>query len=98
MGNALVRVLQKGEDESLLTKCANARRDTWINVTNKLSQANLQRLRAVDSESARQRDEFFRKLRTDDSFPAIVRKGMGGMMADTFEEEARPEPWVSDGL
>jgi len=42
-GNALVRVLKGGEHEFLLQQCAEARRETWVKVTNVLSVDNLER-------------------------------------------------------
>lgn len=84
-GNALVRVVQGKEPASLLKECADARRQTWIDVTDPLSQANINRLYATDAESVAARDGFFGKLNTDSAFPALVRSGMGKLLVDTFE-------------
>ena len=85
LGNALVRVVQGRDPVSLLKKCADARRQTWIDSTNILSQANVDRLRASDGETVAAREGFFKKLNTDPSFPAVVRAGMGKILVDTFE-------------
>lgn len=74
-GNALVRVLRDGEDNLLLTDCANSRRQTWIEVTNKMSQANLDRMAGFDPETVKARDGFFHKLKTNDEFHGMVRAG-----------------------
>jgi 2-polyprenyl-6-methoxyphenol hydroxylase-like FAD-dependent oxidoreductase len=84
-GNALVRVVKGKEPETLLTECANSRRQTWIDVTNQLSRANLHRLRGHDPETVAARDGFFQKLNTDSSFPQVVRAGMNKILAETFE-------------
>jgi 2-polyprenyl-6-methoxyphenol hydroxylase-like FAD-dependent oxidoreductase len=48
-GNALVRVINDGEDDGLLTHCSESRRWTWINATNVMSVANLKRLQSFGS-------------------------------------------------
>jgi 2-polyprenyl-6-methoxyphenol hydroxylase-like FAD-dependent oxidoreductase len=84
-GNVFVRVVRDKEHASLLAECANARRQTWIDATNPLSQANLQRLRGSDAETTAAREGFFGKLKTDSSFPQVVRGGMNKILVDTFE-------------
>lgn len=84
-GNALVRVVNGGEPAYLLTECAKARRQTWVEVTNMLSQANINRLYASDPDAEVARKGFFGKLNTDSSFPDVVRQGMNKIMTDTFE-------------
>jgi hypothetical protein len=84
-GNALVRVIKDGEDDSLLTACAKSRRDTWLNVTNEMSQGNLNRLRAVDTKGVAMREGFFNKLNSDPSFPAVIRGGLERILPHTFE-------------
>jgi hypothetical protein len=42
-------------------------------------------LYADDDETNAAREGFFGKLNSDDSFPAIVRAGMGKILIDTFE-------------
>lgn len=84
-GNALAKVVNGEAPASFLTECANARRQTWIETTNVLSQANVKRLFASDPEGEAARQGFFGKLNTDTSFPGIVRQGMDKIMTDTFE-------------
>ncbi|ETN46764.1 uncharacterized protein HMPREF1541_00953 [Cyphellophora europaea CBS 101466] len=84
-GNALTRVIKHGESQRLLTECANSRRQTWIEATNMLSQANISRLYGFDQKTTTAREAFFEKLRTDSAFPSVVRAGMDKMMTDTFE-------------
>ena len=86
-GNALVRVIQNGEPDDLLTQCANSRRDAWINVTNELSQANIRRLYGFDEESVAMREGFFAKLKADPDFPVKVRAGFDKMIPNTFEAQ-----------
>lgn len=88
VGNALVRVIRDGEDVSILSKCAEARRQTWIEVTNQLSQSNIDRLYANDEQAVGARNGFFQKLNTDPSFSHVVRAGMGKILSDTFERPA----------
>jgi 2-polyprenyl-6-methoxyphenol hydroxylase-like FAD-dependent oxidoreductase len=84
-GNALVRVIQRGESDDLLTECANARREAWLNVTNELSQANIGRLFGDDEDSIALREAFFDKLRNDAGFPGMIRAGFDKMMPNSFE-------------
>ena len=85
IGNALVRVIQNSEPDSLLTDCANSRRQAWLDATNELSQANIRRLYGHDEESIAMREGFFDKLRSDPNFPAKIRAGFDKMIPDTFE-------------
>jgi len=83
-GNALVRVINDGEDDGVLTHCSESRRWAWINATNVMSVANLKRLQSFEPEDIKKRNEFFEKFNTDNNFPAQVRKGMNGLMIDSF--------------
>jgi hypothetical protein len=85
-GNAITRVLNGGEPESLLTECANSRRAAWLETTNMLSMTNLKRLCGFDEETVKSREGFFHLLKTDKSFPAKVRMGFDKMMPDSFEK------------
>ena len=84
-GNALVRVIKEGESDSLLTSCAESRRQTWINTTDKLSQANLKRMFCFDSETVAARESFFKKLKSEPGFHGLVRGGFDKLLADSFE-------------
>ena len=84
-GNALVRILKHGENDNLLTQCADSRRQTWITTTNQLSQSNIERLYRFDEQGIKARNGFFEKLKMDEAFPGVVRGGMAKMMVDTFE-------------
>ena len=84
-GNALVRVVKRGESEQILRQCAESRRQAWLDVTNNLSQANVRRLHAFDPEGTKAREEFFGKLKTDDQFPKIMRAGFDKMIPVSFE-------------
>ncbi len=57
-GNALVRVL-RGEPDSLLTTCANSRRDVFVNETNPTSIGNLRRLQSTAEEDNKSKEAFF---------------------------------------
>jgi 2-polyprenyl-6-methoxyphenol hydroxylase-like FAD-dependent oxidoreductase len=97
-GNALVRVINDGEDDGLLTNCSESRRWTWINATNVMSVANLKRLQSFEPEDIKKRDEFFKRLNTDENFPAQVRKGMDGLMIDSFEKKVPVQPKYREDL
>ena len=84
-GNALTRVMKDGEPDRLLTDCANSRRDAWLNATSKLEMGNMKRLGEFGEEEAKTRDEFFARLNTDPEYPKMVRKGLDGMIPETFE-------------
>ena len=84
-GNALVRVISGGEDASLLTDCANARRTAWLQTTNPFSITNIKRMASEEEEDAREREQFFEKLRTDQGFPAKLRVEMDQMLVETFQ-------------
>ncbi|EXJ60695.1 hypothetical protein A1O7_04848 [Cladophialophora yegresii CBS 114405] len=84
-GNALVRVLKRGEPDSLLTECAENRRQTWLTVTDVLSQANIQRLYRFDDEGIAARDAFLKKANEDANFAREVRRGLDKMLSDSFE-------------
>jgi len=85
-GNALSRVAQ-GEPDSLLTECAESRRNAWLETTNQLSQANMKRLYGFDEASIKGREGFFHLLNADPSFPAKVRAGFDKMLPETFEKQ-----------
>ncbi|OCT52421.1 hypothetical protein CLCR_10093 [Cladophialophora carrionii] len=86
-GNALVRVLERREPDSLLTECAETRRQTWLTVTDVLSQANIQRLYRFDDQGiVAARDAFFKRSNEDGHFLARdVRRGLDKMLSNTFE-------------
>ncbi|KAF2122331.1 hypothetical protein BDV96DRAFT_640379 [Lophiotrema nucula] len=86
VGNALTRVVKGGESDSLLTDCANSRRDAWLNTTSKLAMSNMTRLGNFGDNEAKIRDEFFSRLNTDPEFPKIVRSGLDKMIPETFEK------------
>ena len=50
-----------------------------------LSMTNMKRLYGFDEASVKARESFFHLLKTDESFPAKVRKGFDLMMPDSFE-------------
>ena len=47
----------------------------------------MKRLQGTAAEDAKARDIFFKKLSTDKSFLAMVRKRMDRIMLDTFEKK-----------
>lgn len=85
-GNAIVRVINGGEDDRLLTECGISRRDAWLTVTNNLSTANLHRLKDFDPEGIKAREEFFRKLKNEPEFVRKVRDGFNKMLPNTYEK------------
>jgi 2-polyprenyl-6-methoxyphenol hydroxylase-like FAD-dependent oxidoreductase len=97
-GNALVCVINDREDDGVLTHCSESRRWTWINATNVMSVANLKRLQSFKPEDIKKRNEFFQKLNTDNNFPGQVRKGMNGLMIDSFEKKAPVQPKYREDL
>ncbi|ETI24453.1 hypothetical protein G647_03822 [Cladophialophora carrionii CBS 160.54] len=85
-GNALARVLSRGEPDSLLTECAETRRQTWLTVTDVLSQANIQRLYRFDDQGiVAAREAFFKRSNEDANFARDVRRGLDKMLSNTFE-------------
>ncbi|KAL9048275.1 MAG: hypothetical protein Q9162_007798 [Coniocarpon cinnabarinum] len=76
--NALVRVVKGCEPESLLTRCADARREAWLNVTNSASIMNVKRLFAEKKEDVRERERYFQSLNTD---PNFARQQLGNLRA-----------------
>lgn len=90
-GNALKRVIVAGESDELLTKCADSRRNAWSEVTNKLSQDNMERLYSVDPHIGAARDGFFRKLNDPEqglNFAKMVQRGFGKMIPEDFVEKS----------
>jgi hypothetical protein len=84
-GNALKRVIKEGEPDSLLTECANARREAWLTATSLAARKNLTRLQSVEEEEVKDRDQFFHKLNTDkENFAKEMRTNMNRMMTDSF--------------
>jgi hypothetical protein len=71
---------------------------TRINATNVMIVANLKRLQSFEPEDVKKRNDFFEKLNTDKNFPAQVRKGMNGLMIDSFEKKALVRPKYGDLL
>lgn len=83
-GNALTRVINGGEPDELLTKCANARRDAWIRATNETSIANLKRLYSTEENDVEARNNFFKGLNKDPKFAKMIKKRMNDMAGDNF--------------
>jgi hypothetical protein len=46
----------------------------------------------VEEKDVRAREAFFKKLNTDKTFPAMVRKGLEGLMLDDFEKGRGVKP------
>jgi 4-nitrocatechol/4-nitrophenol 4-monooxygenase len=93
-GNAFVRVINGGEEDQLLTECGASRRDAWLNVTNKLSKTNLHRLKDVDSDGIKAREEFFWKLRNEPGFASKMREGFNQMLPKTYEKLEREDSGI----
>ena len=86
-GNALGRVINDGESDDLLTECANARRDAWLNVTNPTSIMNFKRdSDSQDEDAVRFRNMFFGKLNHDPEFSKQIRKGLDKLLTKNFEK------------
>lgn len=88
-GNALTRVCRYGEPASILTDCAESRRNAWLNATSKFALGNLHRLADQEGEQAEARKEFFDKLNNDKNFPGEFRKHLDKMIPETFEMETK---------
>ena len=93
-GKAFVRVRKGGESDSLLTACANSRRDAFLNTTNPTSILNHRRLQSFADEDVKDREAFFQKLNTDPSFAKQMRLKMNDMLSETF---ATREKDLSEG-
>ena len=89
-----------GEPDSLLTECANSRRDAWLNATGIAALGNLKRLASTSESDLKERDDFFHRLETDEEFQNSVRNGFGRMIPDTFEKGSVPMqlPSYLDGM
>ena len=61
-GNAFTWVVKGVGPDSLLTDCANSRRDAWQNATSVAAMANLQRLKSLNENDVKGREEVFHKL------------------------------------
>ena len=81
----MIRGIKGGESEQVLRRCADSRRQTWLDITNNLSQANVSRLHAFDAEGSQAREPFLPKPKTDDPFPKMMRAGFDKMIPETFE-------------
>ena len=84
-GNALVRVIRGGEADSVMTECAEARRQTWLKTTGPTAEANLDRLRSTEEKTVKAREAFFDKLKTDQGFPKQAWTAMNDMLKDDFQ-------------
>jgi 2-polyprenyl-6-methoxyphenol hydroxylase-like FAD-dependent oxidoreductase len=84
IGSALARVCNNEAEPSFITKVVNDRRDTWLNVTDKLSQVNLERLRTTDPSQTFARECFFEGLKNDPEMPARVRRVIQKLAGDDF--------------
>ena len=88
IGNALARVCTGGAPASLVAEAANDRRRTWIEKTDKLSQANLERLRSFDPAHVKEREEFFHRLATNPDMPKLVRASIEEIAGKDFTGSA----------
>ena len=82
-------MIKEEEPDSLLTECANSRREAWLTATSVAARKNLTRLQSIQEDEAKDREEFFHKLNTDkENFAKVMRANMNRMMLDTFESKA----------
>ena len=87
-GNALVRVIKDGEPDSLLTECADSRRDVFLKITNPTSIMNFKRdTYSQDEDAVKFRTAFFHKMNTDPNFSIELRKKVDMMLSRSFERE-----------
>lgn len=86
IGNALARVCTGEAPPSLVSEAANDRRDTWLNVTDKLSQTNLKRLYSEHPDDAKEREGFFKALNSDPDMPKKVRASVEEIAGKNFAE------------
>ncbi|KAL9621879.1 MAG: hypothetical protein Q9160_003700 [Pyrenula sp. 1 TL-2023] len=83
-GNALTRVINGGEPDELLTRCASVRRDAWIRATNETSIVNLKRLYSTEEDVVEARNNFFKGLNDDANFARLIKKRMNNMAGEDF--------------
>ena len=88
IGSALARVCTGEADEKLVAEAANERLDTWRNVTNELSMANLWRISSTKPEHVKQREGFFDALKNDPSMPMKVRAAVEKIAGRDFATSA----------
>ncbi|KAF4957051.1 hypothetical protein FGADI_3465 [Fusarium gaditjirri] len=62
LGKALTQVLNENAPETVLDEYAKARRDTFKNITDPMSTANLLRLRSTAPEDVATREKFFKMM------------------------------------
>ena len=79
-----MRVISDGEPDSLMSECAESRRQGWKNKTGPTTEANLDRVRTFEPEVEKARATYFEKLNTDPNYPREVRVGMNDMLKNDF--------------
>lgn len=70
IGKVMAQVCLGQAPKSLLIETANDRRETWLNVTNKISLAMFKRLSSFEPDDVQMCKEFFHGLTTDESYSA----------------------------
>ncbi|EXJ66226.1 uncharacterized protein A1O5_10842 [Cladophialophora psammophila CBS 110553] len=85
IGNALIRHLRRGESDEIITKATEARRSTWLNFTNPVSQANFRRLFSVEDRDDSEREAFFQKLKQGDEQFLAEARSHSNLLPDAFE-------------
>ncbi|CAK7227425.1 hypothetical protein SCUCBS95973_006538 [Sporothrix curviconia] len=85
IGNALVRHLRAGEPDALVTGAVEARRQTWLEVINPVSQQNFRRLCSVEASDATERETFFGQLNTADPAFLAMLGNPKFLLPDAFE-------------
>ncbi|CAK7212897.1 hypothetical protein SCUCBS95973_001616 [Sporothrix curviconia] len=88
VGNALVRHLRGGEPDAVLTAAVAARRDTWVRVSNPVSQQNFRRLCSAETADAAERDAFFGRLNSADPEFLAMLANHAMLLPDSFESAA----------
>ncbi|CAK7227286.1 hypothetical protein SEUCBS140593_006526 [Sporothrix eucalyptigena] len=89
LGNCLLRILKHGEEaDSLLSRYAEVRRDSWLNFTNQASIDFKLRLHSDIPEIVARRDAYMHALNTDPDIHMKAASAMNAAIEDMFESSA----------
>lgn len=94
MGDVLVQVCHGQSPKSRLNEAAEDRRQTWLNVTNKMSMAMFKRLAGHGPEDTQECEEYFQGLNNDAEYPKKARAFLEKIAGKSFvvQEQGTESP------
>lgn len=82
LGNCLIRIMIKGESDTLLDRYAESRKKAWVEVTNVESAAFKNRLVSIEPEHVEERSRYFDALNNDPNIHRRIANSLNEVLQD----------------